>query len=202
MAALKKDVVGQQFLAIGVEHVLLGIDHVLFVCGLALLARKWRPLVAAITGFTVSHSLTLALSVFGIVAAPSAATELVIALSILLVAREALSKTETWTRRWPWVVAFLFGLVHGFGFAGVLAEIGLPEGARATALLLFNVGVELGQLLIVGAAVLAWQIGRWLRLPAPEHLAAYAIGIPAAMWTLERTVVWAEALGLGRWMTG
>lgn len=184
------------FAWLGLTHVLGGIDHLLFVGGLALVARRLWPIVGAVTGFTVAHSITLAASVLGFVGAPSEAVELVIAGSILLVAREALSETPTLAARAPWLVAFGFGLVHGFGFAGALAEIGLPDQGRGLALLLFNVGVEAGQLLaLAGMAVLAWA---WRALsPRPEagrRLAAYALGLPAGVWTVERLVAWAGTL--------
>jgi hypothetical protein len=185
------------FALLGLTHVLGGIDHLLFVGGLALVARRLWPIVGAVTGFTVAHSLTLAASVLGFVGAPGEAVELVIAGSILLVAREALREAPSLAARAPWLVAFGFGLVHGFGFAGALAEIGLPERGRGLALLLFNLGVEGGQLLALGGmAVLAraWQA----LSPRPEvgrRVAAYALGLPAGLWTVERLAAWLGALG-------
>ncbi len=184
------------FAWLGLTHVLGGIDHLLFVGGLALVARRLWPIVGAVTGFTIAHSITLAASVMGFVGAPSEAVELVIAGSILLVAREALADAPTLAARAPWLVAFGFGLVHGFGFAGALAEIGLPDAGRGWALLLFNLGVEAGQLLaLAGMALLA---AAWRALaPDPSvgrRLAAYGLGLPAGVWTVERFVAWLGAL--------
>ena len=189
---------GQLFLAylgIGVEHIVLGIDHVLFVLGLLFVVGLERKLIWTITAFTVAHSLTLACSVLDIVRLPIAPVEAVIALSILLVAAEACDDRPTLTRRAPWAVAFAFGLLHGFGFAGALREIGLPEGQLGLSLFAFNVGVELGQLAIVALCLviarLLAQRSEWaakLRLPA-----LYAMGIVAAYWAIERSAI---ALGL------
>lgn len=180
------------YLGIGVEHIVLGIDHVLFVLGLLFVVGFERRLVWTITAFTLAHSITLACSVLDILRVPIAPVEAVIALSILLVASEACHERPTLTRRAPWAVAFAFGLLHGFGFAGALREIGLPDQQLGLGLLCFNLGVELGQL---GIVVLCFGIGRLLagrgerlRLPA-----LYAMGTAAAYWAIERVLI---ALGM------
>lgn len=182
---------GEYFL-LGVEHLLLGYDHILFVLGLILLIAHWRMLVATITAFTLAHSITLGLSVFGLVTLPSAPVEASIALSVLFLACELMRSPEQRSvvaNRFPWLIAFGFGLLHGFGFAGVLADIGLPSQAALWALALFNVGLECGQLLVVAAVLL------WLRLlGALPPVAAGAVrlrrplialmGVLAAWWSV------------------
>jgi len=173
---------------LGVEHILGGIDHLLFVIGLLFLVGFNRRLIATISAFTLAHSVTLACSVLGLLSLRSAPVEACIALSIVLVAREALHARATLTRRLPALVAFLFGLVHGLGFAGALAEVGLPEENLALPLLTFNLGVEVGQLIIVlGAYGLTRALAR---VPWPAAYARkpalYAIGIVAAYWSWER----------------
>lgn len=186
------------YLLLGIEHILIGIDHLLFVLGLTLLIGPGWKLVKTITGFTVAHSITLALAALGYIRVPSAAIEALVALSILFVALELTPGRRAaggLAQRRPWVIAFLFGLLHGMAFAGVLADIGLPPGEAAPALLLFNLGVEVGQLLFIGL-VLALLAG-WRRLVAlrrwtpPAHIAyapAYLIGTLAAYWLIERTL--------------
>jgi hypothetical protein len=144
------------YFGIGVEHILLGFDHVLFIIALILPGGGFWPLVAMVTAFTVAHSITLALSVLGIVSLPSQLVEPVIALSIAYVAFENLTLQNAPSRRWA--VSFLFGLVHGFGFAGALTEVGLPTSGLVAALVGFNLGVEAGQMLIVALLlpVLLW----------------------------------------------
>ncbi len=148
---------------LGVEHILNGYDHLAFLLGMLLVLNLTldRRLVATVTAFTAAHSLSLALSVLDLVRLPAAPVEAAIAASVVLVAREALGDRPTATRRWPWLVAGLFGLVHGLGFAGALADLGLPRGAVGVSLLGFNLGVELGQLAVVAAAV---ALARLLRL--------------------------------------
>ena len=176
---------------LGVEHILLGIDHLLFVASLMLIVRGWRMLLETITAFTVAHSITLALATFGLVSLPPAPVETMIALSIVLVAVEAirLRRGETSIAiQWPWLVAFAFGLLHGFGFAGALTEIGSPQGDIPLALLFFNIGVELGQILFI-AIILAvtFAVSRLVRIPrAAPIAAAYAIGTIASFWVFER----------------
>lgn len=186
--------VAARYVALGVEHILHGYDHVLFVIGLFLLVGATRVLVATVSAFTVAHSLTLAAAVLGLVAVPTAPVEALIAASIVLLARELVRPADaepTLTGRYPWAVAFAFGLLHGLGFAGALAETGVPADQIPLALVMFNVGVELGQLAIVvalsvGAALLRpVTAGRvWLRW-AP----AYAMGTVAFAWMIERILV-------------
>jgi hypothetical protein len=181
------------YTGLGFVHVLQGIDHLLFVAALVLLVGFNRRLVLTITAFTVAHSLTLALSALGWLTLRPAPVEATIALSIMLVAAEALSPRPTLTRRFPALVALLFGLVHGLGFAGALKAFGLPEHHTLLALLCFNVGIELGQLLLIALAALAW---RWLapRVAALQRARTpvlYTIGGLAAWWTIAR----AAALG-------
>ena len=184
--------VASTYLGLGVEHILLGIDHLLFVLALLLLVRGVRQIVITITAFTVSHSLTLAAATLGWANVPQQPVEAVIALSILLVAVEIVHRDRgkpSLTQQWPWAVAFTFGLLHGFGFAGALNEIGLPEQAIPAALLFFNLGVELGQLLFIAAVLLSWRLLRGVaeNLPKPLlQLPAYAIGTMAAFWAIER----------------
>ena len=177
---------------LGIEHILAGIDHLLFVIGLLFLVGFNRRLVLTITAFTAAHSLTLALSALGVLTLRPPPVEAVIALSIMLVAAEGLHNRPTLSRRWPALVALLFGLVHGLGFAGALKEIGLPENHLAVALLTFNLGVELGQRLVVALAGLLvvaarrWQPDGHVLLTRTRVVALYAIGGMAAFWTLER----------------
>jgi len=182
--------VARTYTALGVEHILLGIDHLLFVLALLMLVPNLRTLFWTVTAFTLAHSLTLAAATLGWAHVPQAPVEAVIALSILFVAMEIVHWQQGRpgiTRRWPWLVAFTFGLLHGFGFAGALSEIGLPEHAIPLALLFFNVGVELGQLIFIGAVFAVsivlkralWPGWAW-RVPV------YAIGTMAAFWTIER----------------
>ncbi|MDR7267656.1 hydrogenase/urease accessory protein HupE [Pelomonas saccharophila] len=176
--------IASAYTLLGVEHILGGIDHLLFVIGLLFLVGFQRRLIWTITAFTAAHSLTLASSALGWLTLRSAPVEASIALSIVLVAGEALQRRETLARRWPAVVAFLFGLVHGLGFAGALKEIGLPENHLLVALLTFNVGVELGQLMTVGVCWCLWRLtSRW---PATQRLRTvllYMIGAVAAYWS-------------------
>jgi hypothetical protein len=171
------------------RHVTGGADHVLFVLALLFVVARARPLLFALTAFTLAHSLTLALATLGWVRPEPRWVEALIALSVLLLAREVLrplsprAEQPTWTSRHPMALCFTCGLLHGLGFAGALAEVGLPAGHSALALFAFNVGVELGQLGVVLAVLgpLRW-IGR-ARLARP---AAYVIGGLAAAWTIER----------------
>jgi hydrogenase/urease accessory protein HupE len=184
--------VAGEYLELGVEHILLGIDHLLFVLALLLITQGGWKLVKTVTAFTVAHSITLALAVLGLVQVPPAPVEAVIALSIVFVAAEILRARQGYpgiTVRAPWIVAFTFGLLHGFGFAGALSAIGLPEGHIPQALLFFNVGVELGQLLFIAVIItLIGSIGHVrLRLPRWATLVPpYAIGSVAMFWVIQR----------------
>jgi len=190
--------VAATYLGLGIEHILLGIDHLLFVLALLLLVRSWRRLVATITAFTVAHSITLVAATLGVVHVPIRPVEAAIALSIAFVAAEIVHGREGragLTARWPWLVAFVFGLLHGLGFAGALSEVGLPDSAIPTALLFFNLGVELGQLAFVAAILALLALLRRIPLLAPSwswRVAPYAIGTVAMFWTTERIVAfWA-----------
>ena len=175
------------YAVLGVEHILGGFDHLLFVISLLFLVGFQRRLVWTISAFTAAHSITLALSALGWLVLRPLPVEATIALSIMLVAGEALHTRPTLARRWPAMVAFLFGLVHGLGFAGALKEIGLPENHLLVALLTFNVGVELGQLMAVAAAGLVFLAVRRLPVLVPARVAAlYGIGALAAYWSIER----------------
>ena len=188
---------------LGIEHILLGFDHLLFVLALLFVVEGWRRLLATVTAFTVAHSLTLAASTFGWVQVPQAPVEAVIALSIMFVAAEILHRHQGRTgiaTRKPWIVAFVFGLLHGLGFAGALREVGLPHDAIPLALAFFNVGVEAGQLLFVAIVFLIfWLITRLMgtrgataeRPASPGRAitqpASYMIGTLAAFWLIQRT---------------
>ena len=181
------------YLTLGIEHLTFGVDHILFVIGLVLFIQNRWMLLKTITAFTVAHSMTLALSVLGLVRLPQGPVEAVIALSILFLARELMLPAERRSalmRVRPWLMAFIFGLLHGFGFAGALADIGLPEQALALALFLFNAGIEIGQLMVI-AAVLAigWLSQRVHALEASAWQRTFTVlmGIAAADWTIDRT---------------
>ncbi len=185
------------YIALGIDHILTGLDHLLFVIGLLFLVGFRRQLVWTITAFTVAHSLTLGLSAMGWLALRSPPVEATIALSIVLVAAEALHRRQTLARRWPALVAFGFGLIHGLGFAGALKEIGLPEAHVPLALLTFNVGVEIGQLLTVFAAWVLWRVlDKLPRLDQARTVALYAMGAVAAYWSWLRVAailgIWAR----------
>ena len=182
------------YLSLGIEHILLGIDHLLFVLALLILVEGRRRLVKTITAFTIAHSLTLAAATLGFVQIPQTPVEAIIALSIVFVASEIVNARQGrpgLTQRWPWIVAFTFGLLHGFGFAGALTEIGLPAQAVPLALLFFNVGVELGQLLFIAAVGVVIAVARLASLPQPAwawRVPAYGIGSLATYWMIERVV--------------
>ena len=172
---------------LGVEHILTGFDHLLFVLGLLFLVGFNRRLVLTITAFTLAHSVTLAASALEWVFLRQAPVEAVIALSIVLVVTESLKSRETLARRWPALVAFVFGLVHGLGFAGALKEIGLPQNNLTVALLTFNLGVEFGQLAAVAVALgitLLLRRQRWFLAARTPVL--YGCGTLASYWSLLR----------------
>jgi hydrogenase/urease accessory protein HupE len=183
------------YLYLGIEHILFGLDHLLFVLGLLLIVRDRWMLVKTVTAFTIAHSITLAVATFGVAQVPSLPLNAAIALSILFLGPEIV---RTWrgqtsfTIRHPWVVAFAFGLLHGFGFASGLAALGLPQGEIPLALLLFNVGVEIGQLAFVIQALLLERSFRILEIHWPtivERLPGYAVGTLGAFWTIQRVAI-------------
>ncbi|ABC64303.1 HupE/UreJ family protein [Erythrobacter litoralis] len=184
--------VWRSYFSLGIEHILEGWDHLLFVIALVLLVRRGWAVAKATTAFTVAHSLTLAGVSLGFFGLPGRPVEAVIALSIVLLAVETVrDQRQTWTRRWPWLVAFLFGLIHGFGFAGALREIGLPEGEVPAALISFNLGVEAGQLAVVAVVLLVLEALRRIRADALAPMvryASYAIGITGSYWLVDRLV--------------
>lgn len=186
--------VARSYFVLGVIHILEGYDHLLFVIALVLLIGRPLTVIKAATAFTVAHSITLIGSTLGLVGLAQAPVEALIALSIVFLAVEIVKQdpaNPNLAERAPWIVAFLFGLIHGFGFAGALREIGLPEGDLPTALLTFNLGVEAGQLLIIAAVLTVLAL---LRRFSPQALrpatitATYAIGITASFWFIERLV--------------
>jgi hypothetical protein len=188
------------YLVLGVEHILLGIDHLLFVLALLLLVEGVGRLVATVTAFTVAHSITLGAATLGFVHVPSAPVEAIIALSILFLASQlarprghagGVDAAPDLTKRFPWVVAFAFGLLHGFGFAGALSEVGMPASAVPLALLFFNVGVELGQLVFIAAVFGFAALVRLTAVRVPpfwRQVVAYGVGSVAAFWVVERTL--------------
>ena len=183
------------YFLLGVEHILLGIDHLLFVLALLLLVRDVWMLIKVITAFTVAHSITLVLAALGWAHIPQVPVEAVIALSIMFVAAELVRQVgpeNDFTKRAPWVVAFAFGLLHGLGFGGALKEIGLPQTDVPLALLSFNLGVEAGQLLFVGAVLaIRATIERLLvfKLPWLRSALGYGIGSLAAVWLVQRVAL-------------
>jgi len=183
------------YLYLGMEHILLGVDHLLFVLGLLLIVRDRWMLVKTVTAFTIAHSITLAVATFGIAQVAPAPLNAAIALSILFLGPEIVRRWRgetSFTIRHPWVVAFAFGLLHGFGFASGLAQLGLPTTEIPLALLLFNVGVELGQLAFVIAILLLERAFRLLQIHWPmavQRLPGYAVGTLGAFWTIQRIVI-------------
>ena len=182
-----------EYLQLGIMHIWTGIDHLLFVFGLILLVKKRRKLVWTITSFTLAHSITLALATLGVIHIPSAPVEACIALSIMFVGVELIHNMQGRTgiaSKFPWLVAFTFGLLHGLGFAGALAQVGLPDKAIPLALFLFNAGVEIGQLIFVFAMLsIIWMFRNYLKR-APlwmKWIPPYVIGSMAAFWFIERT---------------
>lgn len=189
----KQAVPALSYFVIGIEHLVFGIDHVLFVIGLFLFIRDPITLVKTITAFTISHSITLALSVLEFVKLDQAPTEAVIALSIFFLASELArdeSQRSRLTQGRPWVMAFVFGLLHGLGFAGALTDIGLPKDDLWLSLLLFNLGIEAGQVaVILILAACAWFLTRlgWQRMF--NKTAAWGMGCLATFWTIDRTLL-------------
>jgi len=185
----------QTYTWLGITHILLGFDHLLFVFALLLIVKNMRRLLWTVTAFTLAHSLTMAIATLGIVHLPQAPVEAIIALSILFLAMEIIHEKQGkigLTSRYPWIIAFIFGLLHGFGFAGALAEIGLPQQAITLALVFFNIGVELGQLMFVATIVFIVIILQRLTYPALlnklQTTVVYMIGGVSAFWLIERTL--------------
>jgi hydrogenase/urease accessory protein HupE len=176
-------------------HILLGVDHLLFVLGLLLIVQDRWTLVKTVTSFTLAHSITLAIATLGYARAPLPPLNAAIALSILFLGPEIVRRwrgESSFTIRHPWVVAFAFGLLHGFGFASGLTAMGLPQAEVPLALLLFNLGVELGQVAFVLLVVLLERAFRVLEVRWPrliERLPGYAVGSLGAYWTIQRTLV-------------
>lgn len=189
------------YVGMGIEHILLGADHLLFVFCLLLLVQGARRLILTITAFTIAHSITLGLATLGMINVPQAPVEAVIALSIVLLSVELVQRSLVnkgrekhtgWMLRWPWLMSFAVGLLHGLGFAGALSEIGLPAAEIPLALLSFNLGVELGQLAFVLIVLLGFAILRRFLSKSPiwqPRFVAEAIGVVAAFWVVERTWV-------------
>ena len=189
------------YIVLGIEHLVFGIDHVLFVLVLLYVVKGWRNLLMVITSFTVAHSVTLGLSSLELVSLAQAPVEALISLSIVFLAAEAFREDKGYMTRAPWVVSALFGLLHGLGFAGALADIGLPQDSAIAALLFFNIGIELGQIAVVGAALALVAVVNVIRnhwekskvvetaldilTKAPLLLA----GVVAGFWCIERTIV-------------
>jgi hydrogenase/urease accessory protein HupE len=186
------------YLVLGFRHILDGIDHLMFVLALLILVNGARRLIVTVTAFTLAHSLTLVGATIGLIRIPGPPVEAAIALSIMFVASEIMhsrSGKPGLTERYPWVVAFIFGLLHGLGFAGALAQIGLPQASIPPALLFFNVGVEFGQLFFIACVFLVIAVGRTflrrINMPRREWVSAvppYVIGSAAAFWTIQRLV--------------
>jgi hydrogenase/urease accessory protein HupE len=184
-----------EYIGLGFHHIMLGVDHLLFVLGLLLIVKGRRMLLQTITSFTVAHSITLAIATLGYASAPLPPLNAAIALSILFlgpeVARSWRGETSL-TIRYPWVVAFLFGLLHGFGFASGLSTTGMPRVELPLALLFFNVGVEIGQLSFVAVLLLLARSFKILEMRWPvwvERAPGYVVGTCGAYWTIQRTVI-------------
>jgi hypothetical protein len=187
-----------RYLELGAQHLLGGLDHLLFLLGLFLLAPSLRVLVATVTAFTAGHSVTLSLAALGLVPIGQGPAELLISATVLVLGLELARPTpvgaahgrDSFLRRKPWLMAAVFGLVHGLGFAGALREIGLPAQDLALSLFAFNLGIELAQLALIGAMLLG--AAAWRRLPAAPRFApaipAYVVGSMAVCWLLERSV--------------
>jgi hydrogenase/urease accessory protein HupE len=193
LEASKLQVAGDYW-RLGTIHILEGVDHLLFVLALLLIVVGFKQLLTAVTAFTVAHSITLVLATLGVVHVPAAPTEAIIALSILFLATEIVHQRDgqfSLTEKYPWVVAFAFGLFHGLGFAGALSEIGVPQHEVPLALFMFNVGVETGQLLFIAVVLSLVAVLKKLSFTVPQgawRLLPYGIGSVAAFWTIERVV--------------
>jgi hypothetical protein len=183
------------YLLLGVEHILMGIDHLLFVLGLLFIVSGGAMLLKTITSFTIAHSITLAIATLGYASAPGEPLNAAIALSILFLGPEMVRKwrgESSFTIRHPWVVAFAFGLLHGFGFASGLTTTGLPQAEIPLALLMFNVGVEIGQIAFVVLILLSYRALKALEFhwsSWAECAPGYVVGSLGAYWTIQRTVM-------------
>jgi hydrogenase/urease accessory protein HupE len=184
--------VAGDYTVLGVDHILSGFDHLTFVLALLLIVSGARRLLITVTSFTLAHSITLAAATLGVMSVPGPPVEATIALSILFLASELVKVNQgrpSLTAQFPWIVAFVFGLLHGFGFAGALSDVGLPQNEVPLALLMFNVGVELGQLMFIAAILVLVMALRKVRFEWPawtRQLPAYSIGGIAAFWLIER----------------
>ncbi len=187
--------VAKTYAALGIEHILMGIDHLLFVAGLMIIVRSTRSLIKTITAFTVAHSITLALATLGYASVPADPLNAAIALSILFLGGEVVRYWRgqtSFTLRHPWIAAFAFGLLHGFGFASGLITVGLPSGDIPLALLAFNIGVEIGQLAFVLIILLLHRALQALRFDSPawaRYVPGYLVGSLGAYWTIERAAL-------------
>ncbi len=184
--------IATDYLLLGIDHILSGFDHLTFVLALLLIVLGWRRLLLTITSFTVAHSITLAAVTLDLLWVPGAPVEAVIALSILFLAAELVKVNRgavSLTAKYPWIVAFTFGLLHGFGFAGALSDIGLPKNETSLSLLSFNIGVEIGQLLFVAVTIFIIALLKRVKILWPQwvcQLPAYTIGSIAAFWLIQR----------------
>ena len=191
--------VAKQYTVAGIEHILVGTDHLLFVLCLMIIAGRFKRLLLTVTGFTLAHSITLSLATLDIVRLPTELVELLIALSIVLLAVEIIKhrrapegQPPSFTWRYPVSASSAFGLLHGFGFAVVLQELGLPTAMKAQALLFFNIGVELGQLLFIALVLIIVFLGLRTIAPVSKHrtlltdMVVYGVGITSAYWLFER----------------
>lgn len=200
-AAMTRGRVARDYLLLGVEHIIGGLDHLLFVLGLLVIARTPKRILLAVTGFTLAHSITLSMSSLGLIAIPMVPVEAAIALSILFLAHEiSRQQPDSLTYRYPMLVSFSFGLLHGLGFASALGEIGLASNEVVVSLLFFNLGVEAGQMLFILAVVGLVLVLRKVVLMQGQQevvrsealiqrmdlLASYVIGVPSAYWLMER----------------
>lgn len=191
--------VAGQYAVGGIKHILVGYDHLLFVLCLMVIAGTLRPMIITITGFTLAHTLTLILSTLGLVSVPIVFVEMLIALSIVVLAADIIrsrgqSSGQSWSSRYPFSVAVAFGLLHGFGFASVLSDLGLPQAMQVTALLFFNLGVEIGQVIFILAAFfLALLIAKVIRDQALQarlvNRVIYVVGTVASFWVFQRLLL-------------
>lgn len=180
-----------EYLNLGIFHIMGGYDHLLFVLSLIILSRNLKTLLYAVSAFTLSHSITLSSAVLGIVTLPSRFVESMIALSIVVLAREIATNSQSFTKRHIAFVAFLFGLLHGFGFSSVLLEIGIPQDEILLSLFLFNVGIEAGQILfILGVGIILFVLNKIIDIynEKLKLATAYFIGSCASFWLIERAL--------------